>query len=151
MQEFVKRHLVSWWTDPGSSLPQQQVAWHQREQCQRMVMIIMGMFFAGLVLTGHSSTGSCQRDVHNSTGVTSRSHEPIELLYLEYTEPHMAHDMTQTWIWFARWGTFHKQGIRTWISNYIHCFIRDVITHPCPNFTEVKAWMSNYIPLSMWM
>ena len=22
----------------------------------------------------------------------------------------------------------------------------DVITHPCPNFTEVRAWISNYIP-----
>ena len=23
---------------------------------------------------------------------------------------------------------------------------KDVITHPCPNFIEVRAWMSNYIP-----
>ena len=23
----------------------------------------------------------------------------------------------------------------------------DAIIHPCPNFIEVRAWMSNYIPL----
>ena len=40
----------------------------------------------------------------------------------------------------------------TWISNYIHIWIWDVITHPCPNFNgsltaiEVRVWMSNYIP-----
>ena len=42
--------------------------------------------------------------------------------------------------------------IRTWISNYIHHFIWDVITHPCPNFNSSSkhcwswAWMYNYIP-----
>ena len=34
--------------------------------------------------------------------------------------------------------------IRAWI-NYTHGFICDVITHPCSNFIEVRAWISNYI------
>ena len=41
-----------------------------------------------------------------------------------------------------------------WISNYIHCFMCDVIAHPWHNFNsifetavEVKLWMSNYILL----
>ena len=28
-----------------------------------------------------------------------------------------------------------------------HCLVWDVITHPCPNFSEVSAWIRNYIPL----
>ena len=36
--------------------------------------------------------------------------------------------------------------IMAWISNYSHEFTWDVITHPCPNFNEVRAGMSNYIP-----
>ena len=31
-------------------------------------------------------------------------------------------------------------------SNLLHKNLCDVITHPCPNFVEVRAWMSNYIP-----
>ena len=41
--------------------------------------------------------------------------------------------------------------IRTWISNYIHGFMWDVIIHQCPNFNggavEVRISMSDYIPL----
>ena len=44
--------------------------------------------------------------------------------------------------------------IKVWISNYIHCFMRGVITYPFFNFNggynsitiKVRLWMSNYIP-----
>ena len=56
----------------------------------------------------------------------------------------------------AKWRPFYLSlnvlsVIKTWISNYIHCFIWDVVTHPCSNLTtiEVRAWMSNYVPLFM--
>ena len=38
--------------------------------------------------------------------------------------------------------------IRTWINNYIHDFIWDVIIHACYSMAwSVKAWTINYIPL----
>ena len=27
-----------------------------------------------------------------------------------------------------------RRFLKTWTRNYIHCFLYDVITHPCPNF-----------------
>ena len=46
---------------------------------------------------------------------------------------------------------------RTWINNYTHSFLWDVITLPCPNFKtnvgnmlfEFRAWMNNYIPQTL--
>ena len=41
-------------------------------------------------------------------------------------------------------------GMRTWVSNYIHCFVWGAITYPCHNFNsclvevsaiEARAWM----------
>ena len=51
-----------------------------------------------------------------------------------------------------QWVNWHNLPmIWIWISNYMYCFVWDVIIHPCPNFDRTavgdRAWTSNYIPL----
>ena len=49
--------------------------------------------------------------------------------------------------------------IMTWISSYIHNFLRGVITNACPHVNvgsakplfKVRTWINNYIPLFIWM
>ena len=40
--------------------------------------------------------------------------------------------------------------IRTWISNNIHCFRLDIITHPCHSFNRVLSKLPAKRPLGVW-
>ena len=61
-------------------------------------------------------------------------------------KPHCAHDVTAMCHCVATLSTHHQSplisvGCWTWVCNYTHSVVWNVITHPCPNFNGLGLGM----------
>ena len=56
---------------------------------------------------------------------------------------------------YTPYSCWNPNSMMAWISNHLHCFVWDVITHSCPTFNlkkvvEVRSRMGNYIYYNYW-
>ena len=94
----------------------------------------------------------------NANGLTDGKSTLVQVM--AWCRQAASHYLSQCWprslspygISRPQWVNWHNLPmIWIWISNYMYCFVWDVIIHPCPNFDRTavgdRAWTSNYIPL----
>ena len=119
--------------------------WNILHICKTLHLLVLNMMFNTKSLINHLNV--CHYEKHS--GLPLLSYFGNDVWWLKVNINHVLFEIEVTLLPSAvnytdrtYRGPFYYSvltEIRTWIRNYIHCFLLGVITHPCPNLNSNQA------------